>query len=646
MSRTRVTKTSFTAGELDPRLLGRLDLRAVEDGAMRLRNVLVQPTGGVTRRPGTNHVAILPDARRLVAFDGFGGGEILAFAPFRIDVVHAVTGQVLASVDAPWNVEQLPGLAWARLADGLLLCHHEVEPQRLTRLSATSWRIAAWAWEDSDDGSAFPALHQPYVRFARPEISLQAVRQDQAQAWPEPIPAGATVQLKASAAVFTALHQGTRFRIHGREILVTNPSPTAPNEAVGQVLQELPNGRTTRDWDEQAFSEAHGFPRSLTFHQNRLVIGGSRDLPDHLWLSRTGRPFDFDPGTGLDDEAIAFRLAADRLQGIVNVCGGRRLEVLTTAGEWVVNGQPLTPTTAQVTQQTSVGSYAARRLPCPDVDGATLFVGASGRDLREFLYTDTEQAYQAADIALLARHLMRDPVDLAFDQARRLLIIVRQDGAAAAVTIDRNSNVVPWTLLNTDGRFRAAVTLGHDIFLLVEREAGITLERWDEAATMDDAVCLPPSADPRRNWAMPGHLYGAHIGVVADGVPVTPRSVGTGSLDLQDAASEVWVGRTFEHEIAALPLSSIGGSMTALDVCYRPVRISLRLLDTGALSIDTGGGLRDLALPGRPAAFTGDITTRTLGWRRDPLAPVWRVSQDTPLPCTVLAVTTEIKVND
>ncbi len=63
MSRAFVTKTSFTAGELDPLLRGRLDLKAQEDGAARLRNVVVHPSGGVSRRPGLRLVA--STARRL-----------------------------------------------------------------------------------------------------------------------------------------------------------------------------------------------------------------------------------------------------------------------------------------------------------------------------------------------------------------------------------------------------------------------------------------------------------------------------------------------------------------------------------------------------------------------------------------------------
>ena len=69
MAQSRTLKTSFTAGEVAPELLGRPDLRAWANGARALRNVFIQPTGGVTRRPGLRHVAMLPGAARLIAFE-------------------------------------------------------------------------------------------------------------------------------------------------------------------------------------------------------------------------------------------------------------------------------------------------------------------------------------------------------------------------------------------------------------------------------------------------------------------------------------------------------------------------------------------------------------------------------------------------
>ena len=256
----------------------------------------------------------------------------------------------------------------------------------------------------------------------------------------DPVPEGSLVELVTSADVFSLDHLGTIFRVKNQEVRITNV--LTPTLAEGTVLQELVDGLTTRRWDEQMFSDARGWPVAVTQHQDRLVLGGNEAAPDFLWLSRTGRPFDFDLGEGLDDEAIAFRLRSDRLHRIRQLVSGRRLQVLTSQGEWVVSGTPLTPASIQVDLQTGVGSPVDRQVPALEVDGVTLFVGSGTRELRELLYTDTEQAFQAPDIALLSRHLMIDPRDMAFHPERRIVTIPRGDGAMVTVTIDRNSNVV------------------------------------------------------------------------------------------------------------------------------------------------------------------------------------------------------------
>ena len=160
------------------------------------------------------------------------------------------------------------------------------------------------------------------------------------------------------------------------------------------------------DWTEQAFSAARGWPVSVCFHQDRLVIGGSRDLPNRLWLSKSADLFNFDLGEGLDDEAIEFPILSDQVNAIRYVFSGRHLQVFTSGAEWMVTGDPLTPTSIQLFRQTRVGSPVDRTVPPQDVDGATVFVPRAGPQLRAFLFTDTEQAYQASDLALLAHHMM------------------------------------------------------------------------------------------------------------------------------------------------------------------------------------------------------------------------------------------------
>ena len=50
------TKSSFSAGELTPTIEGRADLPLYQNGAKKIINWMILPSGGVTRRPGTEFI--------------------------------------------------------------------------------------------------------------------------------------------------------------------------------------------------------------------------------------------------------------------------------------------------------------------------------------------------------------------------------------------------------------------------------------------------------------------------------------------------------------------------------------------------------------------------------------------------------------
>ncbi|MCX7371387.1 MAG: hypothetical protein NTW56_02935, partial [Alphaproteobacteria bacterium] len=107
MSGQRMLKSSFTAGELSPALLGRADLRAYGNGARRLRNVFIQPTGGLSRRPGLRHIATLPGPARLCAFEfNTEQTSLLAMTANRLQVF--LGDSMVADLSAPWTAEILP----------------------------------------------------------------------------------------------------------------------------------------------------------------------------------------------------------------------------------------------------------------------------------------------------------------------------------------------------------------------------------------------------------------------------------------------------------------------------------------------------------------------------------------------------------
>ena len=474
---------------------------------------------------------------------------------------------------------------------------------------------------------------EPFARFADPDVAMQSSATT------------GTVTLNTSADVFVPAHLGGIVRMKGKQIQLTNIQTST--QAIGLVLQTLDDTGPTTDWDEQAFSAARGWPVTVSFHQDRMVIGGSRDLPNGLWLSKTGESFNFDLGTGLADEAIAFRLAANDRPAIRALMPGRNLQVFTSSGEWVVTGDPLTPTDIQVHQQSRIGSPRDRHVPPRDVDGATLFAARNGRELREFLFVDTEQAYQAADLALLAQHLVRSPVDQAFDAKRRLFLIVNEDGSLATIAIYRNADIAAWSLQETAGRVLSVAAVGDATMLLVDRPSGIQIERLDDQLMVDAGLRLSQSP-PALVWTGLGHLEGQEVVLVADGLVLEPTTVAGGQVVLDTPASELVVGLPYAHVIEPMP-AALGGH----DPVYRPVRVSLRLFETQSLQIDTGDGLRDLPLhtigggpkDRSPTPFTGDRAVRALGWRRGADQPPWRIEQDTPLPCALLSATTEVKVN-
>ncbi len=220
MTQAFLTQTDFTAGELDPRLLGRTDLQSYQSGAARLRNVVVETTGGVRRRPGMAYVATAEGPGRLVSLEiGPDSAFLLVFSDFQVDVYR--NGVLQATVATPWNEAQLAQIAWAQRRQSLLITHPEVPPRQLTRVTNTVWTISGWQFAEAGDGTTLA----PFARFANPDVEMQASATT------------GTVTMTTSAPVFIAQHLGGIVRLNGKQVELTNIQTST--QAVGLVLQTL-----------------------------------------------------------------------------------------------------------------------------------------------------------------------------------------------------------------------------------------------------------------------------------------------------------------------------------------------------------------------------------------------------------------------
>ena len=138
----------------------------------------------------------------------------------------------------------------------------------------------------------------------------------------------------------------------------------------------------TDNWSEQSFSAVRGYPAGVTFHENRLVFGGTIAQPDTLWFSQIGKFFDFNVGTGLDAESFDLTASTGDVNTIRYLISNRDLQVFTSSAELYVPtylNQAITPTNAQIKKQTPYGCEFTYPHP---FDGATLYVQAGGNALR------------------------------------------------------------------------------------------------------------------------------------------------------------------------------------------------------------------------------------------------------------------------
>jgi len=630
MARASINKTNFTAGEISPQLLGRGDLRSYENGASKLTNVFIHPTGGVSRRAGLRYLATVPGDGRLVAFE-FNVEQVylLVFTDLRVDVYR--DGVLVAGFVAPWNAAQVPALNWTQTADTLLVVHPDVAPQKITRTSDTAWTLADWSFFDKDN-----RLHQPHHKFSPDEVTLAASATT------------GSITISASADVFDAAHTGTRFRLQNKEVEIV--SVVSATSATATVHETLVSTTATVDFEEQAFSPVRGWPASVCFHQDRMVIGGARDLPNRLWMSRSADLFNFDLGTGLDDEGIEFAILSDQVNAVRAVFSGRHLQVFTSGAEWMVTGDPLSPGNIQLLRQTQIGSPTTRTVPPRNVDGATLFAPRDAGALREFLFADVEQAYQSADLGLLAGHMLAPARDQDFDTAARLFHMVMDNGKMATVTIYRAEQVTAWTLQETKGAFLSVAVAGTGVYVLVARTGGYYLEQLEANMNVDGGL-QGTSATGKSTWGGLDHLEGETLKVIADGAPVPDAVVSGGAVILDTPARSVEMGLAFAHVIEPLPPVIDGGGMSHGPV--RAIAHVFRLHECLSLRLDTGGGFQDRAFrrfgPGLldqpPVPFSGDRKVRALGWKRGGDQALWRIEGDTPQNFTLLSVASEIAIN-
>jgi hypothetical protein len=648
MTKAREAQTSFVAGELSPLMAGRIDNRLFKNGAAKLTNRRLLAQGGTASRPGMPYLATLTPAHDApVKFWDFtfSGTQayLCVFSHERLDVfahpIAAGAAPAATLTGCPWTTAMIADLWIFQTDDTMFVFHPDMPEQVVKRTGATSFTRAAFAFEDTGT-----KRYQPYYKFAEPAVTLTASATS-----------GAGVTFTASAAVFSANHIGAIIRKDKKEITVTGY--TSATVVTGTCRETITTAATT-DWDEQVSSAARGYFACGTIHKDRLVLGGAKSRGSGLYLSRVGAYYNFDLGTGLDDEGIWESVKDLKVTTIRALLSTDALLVWSDAAMFAsfsTPANPLTPKNFDLKKQTP---YGARNGVAPvEFDEASLFVPSQGAVVREALYQDTTQTFVANAVSLAASHLIKAPVALwaLYGESagpEQYAFVLDADGTIAQFHSARAAEIAGWAPWSTNGAIKALAIVEQTVYLAVARDiAGgmkLCLEKFDDAAAALDCALKATSGSPTKTFSGFAHLAGKTVAVVSKGHDLGDATVtGGGQIvlgDLSPAVTEIEAGFAFEQRVRPMPASfDLGDGPT------RGLRMGL------VRSIAVVNGAQTFRQNGRAFTpdFAGDDYTEAATGATGTIE-AWHLGyddearldflSDRPVKWTLLALTREVRI--
>lgn len=589
MGNVRIVQRSFGGGEISPDMFGRYDDAKYQAGVAKCLNFMVKPQGPAENRPGFGFVREVNDSTKAVRLISFTYSTTqtmiieLGAGYFRFHTQGAtlLSGGIPYEIANPYAEADLFDIHYVQSADVLTLVHPNHAPRELRRMGATNWQLSTISFAATiarPTGLAL-TLSGDTTHMYRYSYVVTAVSDDDD---------GAVYESSRSvaASIMSNLYE-TGSRVNLTWNAVTGAAYYNVYKNVGGLYGYIGQSTTNSFRDENiaadlsktppiydsVFSASGDYPGAVSYFEQRRVFAGTLNAPQNIWMTKSGTEANMSYSLPtMDDDRIAFRVAAREANTIRHIVPLTQLMLLTGAAEWrvtSVNSDAITPNTISVRPQSYVGASNVQPLI---INNSLLYGAARGGHIRELGYNWQSNGFISNDISLRAAHLFDTftITDMAFAKAPYPVAwFVSSTGKLLGLTYVPDHQIGAWHQHETDGAFEscAVVAEGDEDFLycVVKRTINGSQKRYIERlhsrqfiaqadAFFVDCGLTYDGAETSTISGL-GHLEGKTVSILGDGAVQPQKVVSGGSITLDYPASVVHVGLPYAADLETLPVA-------------------------------------------------------------------------------------------
>jgi hypothetical protein len=641
MTRSRTPQFSFSSGEISPLLFSRPDYQRNQTGLRTCNGYIPLRQGGATRGPGTKFLGYThANAKaRLINFE-FAENDALTleFTNLRMRVWRygelVMDGASPFELATPYPEAVLDDLWWVQSADVIYLADGVRPIQKLSRFALNNWTIT----DAQYDAGPFRVQNLDEAKTlqcsaASGSITLTGTGNIFDASW-----VGVLIQLKPVD--FTALplwsgntaiavgdlmrygdniyeltagtNTGVNPPIHSegdqlvdsekgtRWLHISDTSGIAritavdnANSASADVVKSIPQPcitSATYRWSEGAWSDRHGYPRTVEIFDQSFFAAFNSSEPRGIWASTLGDFNDFEPSIDADG-AFAYTISGSDTQNSGTwLRRARRGIYIGALGEVIrgfsnASGQRIGPTTFDTSVEGTDGSRPVRPIT---PYGYPVFVTKDGARLEEIRYSFEEDGGKPVELSLPSQHLGATGFEEIVWQSspQRLAWIRRGSGDLVVMLYDPDEQVLGWARCSLAGGFVESLSISSsadsktDILTMIVRRTigGQTVRMIEEQSVIYGIIAgFQPiaetnhffaasqfTADPATDTFSVPHLAGETVHAWTDKGEYGPYLVpASGEVVLDAEVSRASIGlldETHEFELLDIPAPARDGS--------------------------------------------------------------------------------------